>query len=270
MTVFQAIILGLVQGLAEFLPISSSAHLSLTPYLFGWTSPGLAFDVSLHIGTLAAVIWYFRREWAALFRAGFALLGNGMRPRDDAQRRVVFLIVATIPAAVAGVLLEDLAETVFRHPALTAVMLIVAGVLLWAADRFSRHDRPLGEMRWTDALIIGLAQCCALVPGVSRSGSTMIAGRFRRFSRPDAAVFSFLMSMPITAAAIAVKTPQAIAESAGNYAPLIAGIIASGVSGWLAIAVLLRYLARNSFGVFAVYRVALGFLVLWLVYTRGA
>ena len=267
MTVFQAIVLGVLQGLAEFLPISSSAHLSLAPVLFGWKDPGLAFDVALHLGTLAAVLWYFRRDWAALTRAAFSIVGRRAVTTDE-ERRVVFLIVATIPGAIGGLLLEDLAETVFRAPALTAVMLIVAGIILWAADRFASHDRPLGSMRALDALLIGLAQVCALVPGVSRSGSTMIAGRLLRFDRPSAAVFSFLMSMPITAAAAVLKVPEAVREG-GISAPLVAGILASGISGWLAISVLLRYLARHSFGVFAVYRLILGLVVLAVLATRA-
>jgi undecaprenyl-diphosphatase len=267
MTVFQAIVLGVLQGLAEFLPISSSAHLSLAPVLFGWKDPGLAFDVALHLGTLAAVLWYFRRDWAALTRAAFSIVGRRAVTTDE-ERRVVFLIVATIPGAIGGLLLEDLAETVFRAPALTAVMLIVAGIILWAADRFASHDRPLGSMRVLDALLIGLAQVCALVPGVSRSGSTMIAGRLLRFDRPSAAVFSFLMSMPITAAAAVLKVPEAVREG-GISAPLVAGILASGISGWLAISVLLRYLARHSFGVFAVYRLILGLVVLAVLATRA-
>ena len=267
MTVFQAIVLGMLQGLAEFLPISSSAHLSLAPVLFGWEDPGLAFDVALHLGTLAAVLWYFRQQWVALIHAAVAIVRQ-RAVRTDEERRAVFLVIATIPGAIAGLLLEDLAETVFRAPVLTAIMLMVAGVILWAADRFAPHDRGLGSMTARDALLIGLAQVCALVPGVSRSGATMIAGRALRLDRPSAAVFSFLMSMPITAAAAVLKVPDVIAEG-GISTPLIAGILASGISGWLAISVLLRYLARHSFGVFAVYRIILGIIVLMVVSTRA-
>ena len=267
MTVFQAIVLGLVQGLAEFLPISSSAHLSLAPWLFGWPSPGLDFDVALHLGTLAAVLWYFRRDWIALTRAGVRILRT-RRVSDDEERRVVLLVIATIPAVNAGLLVQDYAETVFRAPIITAVALIVLGVLLWAVDRWAPADRPLAGMRWQHALLIGLAQTVALVPGVSRSGSTMTAARALKLDRQSAAVFSFLMSMPITAAAAVLKVPQAIGEH-GISAPLVAGILASGVSGWLAIAVLLRYVSRNDFAVFAVYRVLLGAFVIWLIHARG-
>ncbi|MDF2772179.1 MAG: hypothetical protein K0S86_1673 [Geminicoccaceae bacterium] len=267
MTVFQAVVLGLVQGLAEFLPISSSAHLVLTPWIFGWPDPGLAFDVALHVGTLAAVLWYFRADWVSLTRSAFAVVRHRRADTED-TRRFLYLVVATIPAAIAGFLLEDIAETTFRSPRLLAVTLMVMGVLLWAADRFAPRDRPLGTMRWRDAVLIGLAQVAALVPGVSRSGSTMTAGRALQFDRQGAAVFSFLMSMPVTAAAALLKVPDLL-RAEGITAPLVAGIVSAGISSWLAIAVLLRYVARHSFGVFALYRLALGAVILVLLASRG-
>jgi undecaprenyl-diphosphatase len=267
MTVFQAIVLGVLQGLAEFLPISSSAHLALTPWLLGWESPGLAFDVALHIGTLAAVLWFFRAQWAALVRAAWRMLRT-RRVDTEEERRVIFLIIATIPGGIAGLLLADYAETIFRTPALIATTLIIMGVILWAVDRFAAHALSLTEMRWTHALLFGLAQVLALVPGVSRSGSTMTAGRAMGFHRESAAVFAFLMSMPITAAAAVYEVPKALAEG-GLTAPIIAGVIASGLSGWLAISVLLRYVARHGFGVFAVYRIVVGLAVLALVALRS-
>ena len=267
MTVWQAIVLGVLQGLAEFLPISSSAHLALTPWIFGWDSPGLAFDVALHIGTLAAVLWFFRAQWAALTRAAWRIVIT-RRIATEEERRVLFLVIATIPGGIGGLLLAEYAETIFRTPALIATTLIIMGVILWAVDRFSPQDRPLSGMRWTHALLFGLAQVLALVPGVSRSGSTMTAGRAMGFHRESAAVFAFLMSMPITAAAAAYEVPKAIAEG-GLGAPIVAGVIASGLSGWLAISVLLKYVARHGFGVFAVYRIALGIGVLALVAARS-
>jgi len=267
MSVFEAIVLGLVQGATEFLPVSSSAHLALTPWLFGWKPQGLAFDVSLHIGTLAAVLWYFRDQWAALVRSTLSLVRK-RRAETEEEKRVLFLALATVPGAVAGLLLEDYAETVFRSPKIIGVTLIVLGLLLWWVDHTVSRGRELGTMRWTDALAIGLAQCCALVPGVSRSGSTMTAGRALGFSRPSAAVFSFLMSMPITLAAVLLKTPDAI-RAEGLSAALVAGVLASAVSGWLAISVLLKLVARRGYGIFAVYRVLLGVVVLYLAWTRG-
>jgi len=267
MTVFQAVILGLVQGLAEFLPISSSAHLVLTPWVFGWSDPGLSFDVALHVGTLVAVLWYFRAEWVKLTQSAIAILRT-RRADTEEKRRLLYLFVATIPAAVGGVLLEEYAETTFRSPALMAVTLMVMGVLLWAVDRYAARDRPLSSLTLRDAVVIGLAQVLALVPGVSRSGSTMTAGRALRLDRQSAAVFSFLMSMPVTAAAALLKVPDLL-RTEGITPTLIAGVISAGVSSWLAIAVLLRYISRHSFGVFAVYRIALGALILTLLASRG-
>jgi undecaprenyl-diphosphatase len=267
MTVFQAVILGLVQGLAEFLPISSSAHLVLAPWVFGWSDPGLSFDVALHVGTLVAVLWYFRAEWVKLTQSAIALLRTRKADTED-KRRFLYLVVATIPAAVGGILLEDYAETTFRSPALMAVTLMVMGVVLWAVDRYAVKDRALSSLGLRDAVVIGLAQVLALVPGVSRSGSTMTAGRALGFDRQSAAVFSFLMSMPVTAAAALLKVPDLL-RSEGITPTLIAGVISAGVSSWLAIAVLLRYVSRHSFGVFAVYRLALGVVILTLLATRG-
>ena len=265
MTVFQALVLGIVQGLAEFLPISSSALLSLVPFIFGWQDPGLAFDVALHLGTLAAVLWYFRLQWIELTKAGFQIVRT-MRVHGEEQWRAVYIVIATIPGAIGGLLLQKYAETVFRNPLITACTLIVLGVLLWAPDRYAPQVRTLREIRWFDALLIGLAQVCALIPGVSRSGATMTAGRALGFDRTGAATFSFLMSMPITAAAAVVKVPEALHE--GVTLPIVVGILASGISGWLAISVLLKFVSTRSFGVFAVYRVILGVVILALLYSR--
>lgn len=267
MTVLEAIALGIIQGITELLPISSSAHLLLTRRYLGWGEGGLAFDVALHFGSLVAVLWYFRTQWAALVRAAGRIVVQ-RRIETVEERRVLYLIIATIPAGIAGLLLEDLVESVLRHPAITASMLIVMGLVLWAVDRFLPRTRTLDSTRWTDALLIGLAQCLALVPGVSRSGATISAGRALGLTRADAAVFSFLMSMPIIAAAAMLKVPEAIGEM-GFSAPLIAGVVASALSSWAAIAVLLRYVTRRSYGIFAVYRIALGLLVLWLLFGRG-
>jgi undecaprenyl-diphosphatase len=265
-SILQAIILGVLQGLAEFLPISSSAHLALTPWIFGWESPGLAFDVALHVGTLAAVLWFFRDQWVTLSRAAWRIVVS-RRVQTEEERRVIFLVIATIPGGIGGLLLAEYAETIFRTPALIATTLIIMGVILWAVDRYARHAVSLAEMRWTHALLFGLAQVLALVPGVSRSGATMTAGRAMGFHRESAAVFAFLMSMPITAAAAAYEVPKALAEG-GLGAPIVAGVVASALSGWLAISVLLRYVARHGFGVFAVYRILLGVGVLALVALR--
>jgi len=266
-TTFQALVLGVIQGLTEFLPISSSAHLSLAPLLLGWKDPGLAFDVALHFGTLIAVLWYFREQWRELLVAAAAMVRT-RRVDTIEKKRVVFLILATIPGAVGGLVLEEKAETVFRAPVITACALIVLGIILWAVDRLRSQEKPLATMRWLDALLIGLAQVVALVPGVSRSGATITAGRALRFDRQSAAVFSFLMSMPIIAAAVVLKGGEVL-ESGGITAPLITGVLAAAVSSWLAIAILLRYVTRHSYGIFALYRVILGVAVLVFLQMRG-
>ncbi len=266
MTPFQAFVLGTLQGLSEFLPISSSAHLFLTPWFFGWSAGGLAFDVALHMGTLIAVLWYFRNDWIALIKATISMI-KGRCIETNEQRRVLFLIIATIPGAIGGVLLQSRAESTFRNPLLVAITLIVMGLLLWLIDKLRDRQRALGDMKWLDALFIGLSQVVALVPGVSRSGSTITTGRLLRFDRAAAARFSFLMSMPITAAAIVYEAPKALQEGA-SITPLIVGVAAAAISGWLAIAVLMRFLSRHSYGVFAVYRVVLGLVVLAVLYAR--
>jgi len=267
MTPLQAIALGIIQGLSEFLPISSSAHLTLAPWLFGWEDPGLAFDVALHFGTLLAVLWYFRMEWLGLIRAAYGIVTTG-RVETPEKRRVVYLIIATIPGAIGGLLLQSKAESAFRSPQLIAIALIVLGILLWVIDRRVDQGRILGEMRWADSLLIGLSQVIALIPGVSRSGSTITTARGLRFDRESAAEFSFLMSMPIIAAAVVLEGPKAL-QHGGLSNELISGVAASAISGWLAISILMRYVSRHSYGVFAVYRIILGLAILAVVHARG-
>jgi undecaprenyl-diphosphatase len=266
MTVFQALVLGLVQGLSEFLPISSSAHLALTPWVLGWPQPGLAFDVALHLGTLIALVWFFWSEWIRLAKSFFSMLRK-RRVETEGERRVLWVIIATIPGGLAGYLLQDYAKTVFRNPALIGVMIIAMGIVLWAVDRFANFHRALESMTFKDAALIGLAQMFAIIPGVSRSGSTITAGRALGFSREGAAVFSFLMSLPIISAAVIFEGRHAIDQ--GITLPLVVGVAASAVSGWLAISVLLKFISRNSYGIFALYRLIVGAAVLALVAFRG-
>lgn len=266
-SVWQAAILGLLQGLSEFLPISSSAHLSLAPWVFNWPEPGLAFDVSLHVGTLVAVGWYFRGEWIALMHGALRMLKGRRGPQDVQERTVILIILGTIPGGIAGFLLNDIAENAFRTPALTATALIVMGIVLWYVDRTAPATRHLKDFRPRDAIAVGIAQVAALIPGVSRSGSTITAGRALGADRPNAALFSFLLSFPITAAAAIFKVPDAIrAES--SLTPMIVGIVCAAVSGWLAIALLLRLVRTRGYASFAVYRVVVGIAVLLLVLAR--
>ena len=268
MTVFQALVLGILQGLAEFLPISSSAHLALAPWVFGWPEPGLAVDVALHVGTLVAVLVYFRDEWMRLLVAALEHRAHAAHRGRRSSGACSTSSSRPIPGAIAGVLLNDYAESTFRSPALIASALAVMGVVLWYVDRMRPADRPLASLAWSDAILIGIAQAAALLPGVSRSGATITAGRALALDRASAATFSFLMSMPIIAAAAVFKVPHLLREG-GASMPLLVGVLASAISGWLAIAVVMRYVRSHSYGIFAAYRVVLGLAVLALFYLRA-
>jgi len=266
MTPLQALVLGILQGLAEFLPISSSAHLTLAPWAFGWPDPGLAFDVALHVGTLVALLWYFRAEWLRLLASALVVCRTRTLQGPE-ERRLAYLVVGTIPGGIAGLLLERKADEAFRAPELIAGALILMGILLWAIDRAAPARRTLDGITWRDALVIGAAQALALVPGVSRSGATITAGRALRLDRESAAVFSFLLSMPIIAAAAILKVPHLVRE--GVTVPLAVGVVSAAASSLFAIAVVLRYVKRHSYGVFALYRLLLGAAVLALVIYRS-
>ncbi|HXT47096.1 MAG TPA: undecaprenyl-diphosphate phosphatase [Gemmatimonadaceae bacterium] len=267
MTVFQALVLGVLQGLAEFLPISSSAHLALAPWAFGWPEPGLAVDVALHVGTLVAVLVYFREEWIRLIVAAGEIVRT-QRIQSPEQRRVIYLIVATIPGGLAGVALNDYAESTFRSPLLIGSALAAMGVLLWIVDKARPATRPLEAIRWSDAILVGIAQAFAILPGVSRSGATITAGRALALDRESAATFSFLMSMPIIAAAAIFKVPHLL-HSGGAGTPLLVGVLAAAVSGWLAIEIVMRYVRTHSYGAFALYRVVIGAAAVVLFWTRA-
>jgi undecaprenyl-diphosphatase len=237
--------------------------------VFGWSGEGfgLAFDVALHVGTLLAVLWYFRRDWQALTIAAF----NAARKRrvtSVEEMRALFLLIALLPAIAGGLLLEDLAESTFRNPSIMAGALILFGIVLWVVDRSAPSVRPLDSMRVRDAIVIGVAQVLALVPGVSRSGATMTAGRMLAFDRLAAARFSFLMSMPVIAAAAVHKVPTAVAEQ-GFSPQLLAGTAASAITGWLAIGFLLRFLTTRGFASFAIYRIVLGIIIYAITIPRG-
>ncbi len=267
MTVPQGAAFGGVQGLSEFLPISSSAHLTLLPWLCGWEDPGLGFDVALHVGTLLAVLWYFWRDWWELGSGALASLAHGEllgNPRAEVFWR---LVVATFPAAVAGAALEHQAEEAFRAPALIAVTLFGAGLLLYWSDRRPESRSGLESIGWRDALWIGVAQATAIVPGVSRSGVTITASRFLGVDREASARFSFLLSTPIIAAAALVKAKD-FGEAVQDPAGLVA-LAASAAFGFAAIGALLRYVRGRSYTPFVVYRIALAAVVVATVALRG-
>lgn len=259
MTVLQALILGIVQGLGEFLPISSSAHLILVPWLLGWKIPGLTFDVALHMGTLLAVVLYFWHDWLNLFRSAFN------RKSSDEKRLFWYLVIATIPGGLFGVLLEKKAETIFRAPLLIGILLIVMGLVLYLADK-KRQARNLDTMTLGDAVWIGLLQALAILPGVSRSGSTIAAARWLNLSREAAARFSFLMSTPIILGAGILKLRH-LTLAAINF-PFITGVASSFIVGILSISFLLKYLRRNNFNIFVGYRFIIGLGVILLAVFR--
>ncbi len=283
MPIYQAIVLAAIQGLAEFIPVSSSGHLIIVRRLLGWNelSPGqeLTFDVALHFGTLLSVLVYFRRTWVQIIRA--ALGGKVVRfseaagsdqsltREEEREERLLlwFFALATIPGAIAGKLLERSAEDYFReHIYLIAGSLIVVALLMGWAEKVSRLAKPLTQINLADALIVGCAQAFALVPGVSRSGATITAGLFRNMTREAAVRFSFLLSTPIIAGAALLKAHELRKEGlpAGMQAPFLVGVVVSAVIGYGTIRWLLRYLQSNSLKVFIVYRIVLGIVVIGL------
>ncbi len=274
-TLVAAIVMGIVQGLTEFLPVSSSGHLIIVPYLLGPVLPGmrdafitsLEFSVILHIGTLLALLIYFRDDWLRLVPAFFAALRDRSLAGDPDRRLAVLLAVATVPALILGFLLNNVEELV-RNVGLVAVMLVIGGAILWLAERAGSRSRMALDLSFRQALGIGAAQALALVPGISRSGISISAALFAGLRREEAARFSFLMATPITAAAAAYELLKVVrGESVGfQVGPMAAGLVASFVFGLLAIAVLLRFLRTRSTDIFVLYRVVLAAVVLvtWL------
>ncbi|NOT34929.1 MAG: undecaprenyl-diphosphate phosphatase [Candidatus Eisenbacteria bacterium] len=262
MTPVQAAILGIVQGLTEFLPVSSSAHLFAVPALFGWPYAGLAFDVALHWGTLLALLVAFRDEWRRLFAGAFSKQPD---ERGAAWTTLAQLALGCVPAAIAGLLLEDLATTHLRALPVQAVMLVVFGFLLWWVDRVAGPGRPTAP-GWAQSFLIGLAQSLALVPGVSRSGVTLTAGRALGLSRLSAARFSFLLATPITFGAGVLELRHL--DHSIPLGTLGIGVGAAALTGFLAIRGLLAWLSRAGLFAFFAYRVA--FAVLLIVFAlRG-
>ncbi|HEX5014884.1 MAG TPA: undecaprenyl-diphosphate phosphatase [Candidatus Limnocylindrales bacterium] len=271
-TLVQAIAMGIVQGLTEFLPISSSGHLIIVPYLAGWDDPfitSLAFSVMLHIGTLIALLLYFWRDWARIVPAGLATIRDRSFNGESDRRLAWLLVVATIPALIVGFALNDLVEERFREVGLVALMLVVGGAVMWLADQWGSKRLLEVDLTFAKALGLGGAQALALIPGVSRSGISISAGLFAGLNRESAARFSFLMATPITAAAAAYESLKLVRGDLGvavEVLPLIAGMVAALVSGLFAIAVLLRFLRTRSLNVFVAYRIVLAAIVLvtWL------
>lgn len=271
MPILHAIVLGLVQGLSEFLPISSSGHLLLVPWLFDWhdfddESTEKAFDVALHIGTLVAAIAYFRHDLVTYVRAAFRTVSHRHEPMTTEGRVAWLLLLSTVPAAAVGAVLEDVIDENLGTPGIIAVSLILGGLLLAVADR-ATGQRTIEGYRARDAIAVGAAQALALNPGTSRSGITITAGRFLGFDRDAAARISFLMMIPVTAGAVLFKMTGLVSDGIPDdlVVPMVVGVVTSGLSGWLAVWGTLRLVRTRSFMPFVIYRVLLGVVVLVII-----
>jgi len=272
MNAIQAIVLGAVQGFTEFLPISSSAHLILVPWILGWQDQGLTFDVVLHAGTLVAILAYFWKDWYGMLRGVL----NGMRKNptaEDAAESKLFLYVVcgTIPAALAGFFAEKAVETTLRNPFVLSFTMIGVAVLLWVAEKTARLKKEISEISLPDALSIGTAQALALIPGTSRSGITITTALFLGFTRETAARFSFLLSAPIIAGAGLKKALELRHEGIHRteQLPLLLGFLASLIVGYLTIRFLMNFLQKNSLFIFVCYRILLGILIFFLIHFAG-
>ncbi len=272
MTVLQAIILGIVQGLTEFLPISSSGHLILVPWLFNWhfllDNPGLnkTFDVALHFGTFIAVLAYFWREVGRLIAAWVRTITR--RSLADREGRLAWLLLlSTIPAGAVGVALESVIENQIGKPWIIASMMILFALVMFFIDRIARLDKDIWSLRWGGALAIGVAQALALIPGVSRSGITMMTGLTLRLDRESAARYAFLLSIPVIGGAAAFKALEVAKDGlpAGTGTPFIVGMVSAALSGFVAVWFTLRYLKNHDFTVFVIYRIVVGVAILLLI-----
>jgi undecaprenyl-diphosphatase len=268
MPILHAIVLGIVQGLSEFLPISSSGHLLLTPWLLGWhdfddRATEKAFDVALHIGTLVAVIAYFRADLVVYIREGLRLVFRRDRPGTPEGRLAWLLVLSSVPAAAVGAMFESTIDDRLGTPTIIGISLIAFGLLLWWADRQGGR-RTIDTYSGRDAIVIGVAQAVALNPGTSRSGITITAGRFLGFNRDAAARAAFLMAIPVTTGAVLFKMGRLAADGIpdGLLWPMIVGIVTSGLFGWLAVWGTMTLVRTHSFTPFVIYRVGLGILVL--------
>ena len=269
MNIFQSIILGILQGLGEFLPISSTAHLILAPWFFGWSDPGLSFDVALHLGTLIAVVGFFWRDWLDIFKLAsnnFFKTNYRLPVTSYSPNLLWLLVIASVPGAIFGMLLSDKMEEALRNPLLIALTLSVVGVVIFLADKYAFDQKDLKTISFWDALWIGLSQAVAIIPGVSRSGATMTAGLFLGLSREQAARFSFLLSTPIIFGAAIVKIPHLLKD--GISMAIIFGILASAITGYLAIKYMLCLIQKVGYAPFFWYRLALAVVVVIVYLVR--
>jgi len=271
LSLFEAIVLGIVQGLTEFLPISSSGHLRIVPAIAGWDDPGAAFTAVIQLGTMAAVVLYFRNDLLRIARTWLASLRDPSLRRERDARLGWYLILATIPISLLGLAFSNQIENGVRDLYLIAIMLIVFGIVLLLAERVSRRERDLDTISGRDAVVVGFAQALALIPGVSRSGATISAGLLLGFDRVAAARFSFLLSIPAVVLSGLYEMKDVIngsAEGSVGVGPTAVATVLAFVTGYISIAFLLRFLTTHTTNVFVAYRVAIGAIVLALVGTH--
>lgn len=262
--VFQAAVLGAIQGLSEFLPISSSGHLIIFPKLLSWGGviDSLEFDVALHVGTTIAVVWFFWKDWVRIIGSFLRGLKKGTPTKDFDSKLFLMILAGSVPAGVVGMIFKDLIEENFRQPLLVATTLFIFALVLLFADKMGAKKREFRRLDWKDALLIGLAQAVSLVPGVSRSGITISAGLLKGLDREAATRFSFLLSTPAIAGAAALTAKDSVSTlSGGNFGVFLVGTLVAAVSGWIAIKFLLRFVASHNFNVFVWYRIGLAVLL---------
>ncbi len=270
MPIYQVVLLAIVQGITEFLPISSSAHLYLTSWLLGWQPEELNFDIALHVGTLLAVLFYFFKAWVQVTAQGL-----GVRYGSDPELRkrpmlLWFLALGSLPIGVLGFKFKDQAETTWRNPFVMGGMLVGVGVLMWIAERVGKRERGMGELSWTDSVAIGAAQALAIVPGTSRSGITIATALFRGLDRDTAARFSFLLSTPAIAGAAAKALYDLMKQGHVEWGQFLIGAGVSAITGFVVIGWFLRHLQRGNLNIFIYYRVIFGIIVLALAFSRGS
>jgi len=261
MSIIQAIIYGIVQGITEFLPVSSTAHLTLMPWIFGWQNPGNVFDVALHLGTAIAVIAFFFKDWVRLFTSGFT------KPKTKDGKLFWFLVIATIPGALAGVVLDKYMGA-FSNPLLVGILLIVMGIVLYVCDKIGKSNIELKEVGLKRSILIGIAQVLAIIPGVSRSGITMSVGRAAGIDRESIAKFTFLLSTPIILGD-ALYHAKDLSRVNIDVLPFIVAIVTAAIVGILSIKFLLNYLKTKSFFIFTVYRFVFGAFIIALFFIRA-
>ncbi len=255
MPILPAVFLGIVQGATELLPISSSAHLFILPWLLGWNYQGLAFDVALHLGTLLGLVAFLWSDWLAIFR-------GAIRREGEAISLLLMIAVACIPGALFGALLEKQAEELFRSPIIIAITLSSFAILLLLADKFGKGEKNVKRMRWREAILIGISQALAIIPGISRSGATMTAGLALGLRKEESARFSFLLATPIIAGATLWEIRKIVSLAGSEVFSLLAGFLSAGISGYFAVWFLLRFLRKGNFLPFVIYRLLFAFLIL--------